>query len=313
MTPFAAHAGIPFFGPIIPASYALCAAGWGLLILVVNNIISLLLTLAIVFVAPLSIAYAGFLFVVNPVNSGGISQAKEILKNTVVGIVIALAAWLIVDAIMVALTTGPKGPSFAQNWKSLISGGGDMCITLATGLNQATQSGYYAPGVTAGALNAPPAGKTGTACDPSALQQSVPSLSTNQANLLSCLAQPESVCGSRPQNYSWNVGNDQGLASTAYGPFQILLSSNHAAFENPACQAAAGVTGQLNCQNGFDSKGFTTGGNATVLEYCKRAASNLTCSTIAAKYVLDKQGASAWLKDPNRVTAQRQCIIQYGN
>ncbi|MDP1707189.1 MAG: hypothetical protein Q8L30_01380, partial [bacterium] len=74
--PLAVHAGVPFFGPIIPPQSVtgiqgseVCAAGWGMLIMVINNIISLLITLAIVFVAPLMIAWAGFLFVVNPVNA----------------------------------------------------------------------------------------------------------------------------------------------------------------------------------------------------------------------------------------------------
>src|SRR3989344_5737521 len=100
--PLVAHAGgIPFFGPIIPneqitvngvvTNQNVCAAGWGMLMIVVNNLISFLLTIAIVFVAPLMIAWSGFLFVVNPVDASGKEQAKKILTNTVVGIVIALA------------------------------------------------------------------------------------------------------------------------------------------------------------------------------------------------------------------------------
>ncbi|MDO8700276.1 MAG: hypothetical protein Q7J56_01205, partial [Deltaproteobacteria bacterium] len=99
--PLAAHAGIPFFGPIIPNAVVqyedpvthktitttenVCAAGWGMVITVVNNIIALLITLAIVFVAPLMIAWSGFLFVVNPVDPSGIAKAKSILTNTIVG------------------------------------------------------------------------------------------------------------------------------------------------------------------------------------------------------------------------------------
>ena len=56
--PLAAQAGgIPFFGPIVPDAINRCAAGWGMLITVINNIISFLITLAIVFVAPLMIAW----------------------------------------------------------------------------------------------------------------------------------------------------------------------------------------------------------------------------------------------------------------
>src|SRR5665811_701814 len=34
--PVVTHAAIPFFGPIIPEAYNQCAAGWGMLITVVN-------------------------------------------------------------------------------------------------------------------------------------------------------------------------------------------------------------------------------------------------------------------------------------
>ena len=117
-----------------------CAAGWGLLITVINNVISLLITLAIVFVAPLMIAWSGFLFVVNPVNAGGKEQARKILTNTVVGIVIALAGWLIVDAIMVALYN-PDTPIAGGKlgvWSQLVtSGGAPLCIPLAASLKPA--------------------------------------------------------------------------------------------------------------------------------------------------------------------------------
>lgn len=139
--PLVAQAGgIPFFGPIIPQAedQAVCAAGWGMLITVFNNIISLLITLAIVFVAPLMIAYSGFLFVVNPVNASGKEQAKKILINTIIGIVIALAGWMIVAALMAALynaNTKDSSGSAWGTWSQLItSGGAPICIPLAGSL-----------------------------------------------------------------------------------------------------------------------------------------------------------------------------------
>jgi len=123
--PHIAQASIPFFGPIIPqaGNGAVCPASWGMLIDVINRIIQFIITLAIVFVAPIMIAYAGFLFVVNPVNASGKEHAKKILTNTVVGIVITLSAWLIVDAIMAVLT--PNGKPFGEKWTTIISAKGD--------------------------------------------------------------------------------------------------------------------------------------------------------------------------------------------
>ena len=130
--PEAAHAAIPFFGPIIPDANNTCAAGWGMLIVVINNIEQLIITLLIVFVAPLMLAYAGFLYVVNPVSPEGRSKANRVLRNTIVGIVVALAAWLIIDAIMVALTNQGVGA-----WTNLISGdGAAQCLEQSASFNQ---------------------------------------------------------------------------------------------------------------------------------------------------------------------------------
>ncbi|MHB8709969.1 MAG: pilin [Minisyncoccota bacterium] len=151
--PFVAHAGIPFFGPIIPPSYSTCPAGWGMIMDVINNIIALAITLAIVFIAPIMIAYSGFLLVVGQGNPGEISKAKGILLNTIVGIVIALAGWLIVDAVMAVLynPAASSGTTVLGTWSSLItsSGGTSSCLTQTGSqpndtLNQAAPTGITA-------------------------------------------------------------------------------------------------------------------------------------------------------------------------
>ena len=55
-------------------------------------------------------AYAGFLMVTASGNEGKITQAKEIFRNVVIGIIITLAAWLIVDTIMKLLLKEEFGP-----------------------------------------------------------------------------------------------------------------------------------------------------------------------------------------------------------
>ena len=138
--PHLAHASILYFGPIIPDNLQtaqssitgasdVCAAGYGLLIVVINHIIEILISLAIVFVAPLTIAWAGFLFVTSEGNPGKLSQAKGLILNTVVGILVALTAWMIVDALMVALTGSGNG---VAKWTSLITANGqDVCLQQA--------------------------------------------------------------------------------------------------------------------------------------------------------------------------------------
>jgi hypothetical protein len=148
--PHIAQASIPFFGPIVPDEINRCAAGWGAVIMIINRTIEFLITLIIVFIAPVMIAYAGFLFVVNPVNASGKEQAKKVLWNTVVGLVIALAGWLIVDAVMAVLYKPPSGSTWGA-WSSLVTSGGEAyCLIQEASLqnlNQGQISGASETGV----------------------------------------------------------------------------------------------------------------------------------------------------------------------
>jgi hypothetical protein len=124
--PLAAHAtGIPYFGPIIPSgNLQQCAIGWQGMVIVINNLIAFGITMVILVVAPLMLAYAGFLLVVNPFNAGAKEQAKSMLMNVVVGLVIALVAWLLVNAILTALTS--KG---INDWTAgMFSANHDPCL-----------------------------------------------------------------------------------------------------------------------------------------------------------------------------------------
>lgn len=145
--PLAAHAtGIPFFATegIVPVGAQKCAANWTALFQTVQNLVAFIVTIAIVFIAPILIAYAGFLFVVNPANPSAKDKAKKVLSSTVLGIVVALAAWLIVDAVLVALTGSGKGVSY---WTALFDTSGQgPCLDVATKLNQGA-IGATTPGV----------------------------------------------------------------------------------------------------------------------------------------------------------------------
>ncbi|HQT82602.1 MAG TPA: pilin [Candidatus Paceibacterota bacterium] len=316
--PLAAHAAIPFFGPVVPENYNVCPASWGLLITVINNLISLLITLAIVLVAPLMIAWSGFLFVVNPVNASGKAQAKKILTNTIVGIVIALAGWLIVDAIMVVLynPSAQSGTTVLGTWSSLIYGStSDMCLPQAgalpnAGLNQAPVTGMTATG---GALSTSISTAPGDPCNPATIVAAVPNVSITNANLLACIAQGESTCGriNPPYtlNYSWNKDAGKGKASTAAGAYQVLLSSNHTCYENAACYTAAGLptdgSVRLDCQKAFDANGFPISG--TALTNCKNAAGNVACSAAAAACLLNTQSfQAAYATDQYMLSCQSQ-------
>ncbi|MFA6519781.1 MAG: pilin [Candidatus Paceibacterota bacterium] len=319
--PVVAHAAIPFFGPIIPPQSItgvqgsdVCAAGWGMLIMVINNIISFLLTLVIVFVAPLMIAYSGFLFVVNPVNSGGIAKAKSVLLNTIIGIVIAFAGWLVVDAIMAVLYHPTDASLAGKAWSQLITSGDlskTTCIPLKESLSQSALQNTS--GVSTGGLNSPSWTRIGTACDPAVVKAAAAAggytLTNVQANTFACIAKPESNCGAPqdPPNYNWNSAKSSP-GSTAAGAFQVLLSSHADCYENSVCRSAAGVSSSLNCASGF-SRGNPIPSKSAVVDQCLRAANDLDCSTSAAACVLQQAGGSFrdWQADVNSAV-QTGCI-----
>jgi hypothetical protein len=314
-----AHAGIQFFGPIIPVAYNVCPASWGMLIDVINNIIQLAIIIVIVFIAPIMIAYAGFLYVVNPVNPSGIKKAKDLLINTVVGIVIALAGWMIVDAIMLALynpETRLEGGKLGA-WADLIgSRGMPPCIELK-GSTKQTTSGVPITGISAtGKLNLPPTDGSGAACNPAAVQAAAAAGGYNitpvQANTLACIARPESSCGSKILNYNWGKG------SSAAGAFQVLLSTHSQCYENSACYTAVGLQSgaKLDCSSGFSGgnpKLDNEGKPLKVVQTCVSAAANLNCSTSAAACLLKQNGGnfSPWQKDVNSAK-QTGCINSGG-
>lgn len=320
--PLAAHAGgVPFFGPIIPPENNLCAAGWGMLVTVINNIISLLITLAIVFVAPLMIAYSGFLFVVNPVNSGGKEKAKGILTNTVVGIVIALAGWMIVDAIMAALYNANAPGLGGIAWSDLITGNPNSPCLIQTGqLQQLNQSGATVRGMSANGgrfLTLPTSGN----CTPSNILNAVAGsnyrLSQSEANTLSCIAVPESTCG----NNTSQARQPNGTPTSASGMFQIVFGCQGCNdtchnLNIQACSQAAGVSGSLDCSRQFSGglpRRDSAGNITAAASACQRAAANLNCNAQAAAcLVRNRPNFGDWTAD-SRATTQRNCVALYAN
>ena len=140
LVPLITYASIPFWGPIIPpsANNPLCAPGWGFVVEVINRIIQFSVTVAIAIVAPIMITWAGALLVTSGGNPGARTKAKSMLLSTVVGIAVALSAWLIVNALMAVLYKPDPRQGFPTNWYNLIvMTGAHDCIPLKASLDEA--------------------------------------------------------------------------------------------------------------------------------------------------------------------------------
>lgn len=64
-----------------------------------QNILNAAIYLAVVLSAVL-FAWAGFLYLTNVGNAGGVTKAKEVFFNVAIGLSIILAGWLVVDIVM---------------------------------------------------------------------------------------------------------------------------------------------------------------------------------------------------------------------
>ncbi len=127
---FAADA--TFFGPIIPQECHCdgSAPDWGCVMQVLQNGINFMVSLGII-IFMLSIAYAGALYMGsagNPVKHG---QAVDMMKNTVLGILVLVSAWLLVDFVMGVLYN-PGAARFGP-WEAILQEGDPrICLEKTT-------------------------------------------------------------------------------------------------------------------------------------------------------------------------------------
>jgi hypothetical protein len=86
--------------PLVPA----CTnCQWNDLMTLINNVISFVLFFMAVPIAAIMFAYAGILMVSSGGSTESRSKAKSIFSNVAIGLIIAIAAWLIVNTILTIL------------------------------------------------------------------------------------------------------------------------------------------------------------------------------------------------------------------
>jgi len=89
--------------PIVPQGT--CPLGYGAFFKVIQNLVNDSIIFAS-FIAVILIAYAGFLFVTNSASPDNLAKGRKILMSTVIGFIIVISAWLIVNEFISIFTTG---------------------------------------------------------------------------------------------------------------------------------------------------------------------------------------------------------------
>jgi len=142
LTPFSAFAAnVNFFGPIIPdgtngqpdcrctaesTGFAVDSApDWSCVLATIQNAVAFGVTFILIIIT-FAIAYAGIMIMAQPNNVEHRNKAKSAVTNALLGLVIVLTAWLIVDFVMKAFYNQTKGEEVlgspkALPWNSIFS------------------------------------------------------------------------------------------------------------------------------------------------------------------------------------------------
>lgn len=159
------------FGPIVPEACRQCPCGYGGVLAIIQNLVNFAIGIAIV-IATLILVWGGILYIMSPTNPESRSTANKMLINAVIGLLITLSAWLIVDFVMKTLYGGQFGP-----WNTiLLNGSGPSCVeareneSLFEGDIAVTPGTTYDGGTVAGTgANCPAAEESSMVSFPSAV------------------------------------------------------------------------------------------------------------------------------------------------
>jgi|CXWL01.1.fsa_nt_gi hypothetical protein len=232
-TPLGVSAAInSLFQPIIPQTGVCVCPGrapdYGCALQVIQNLMNTGIALGVLFIV-LVLAYAGFIFMTSGANPGTHEQGRTMITNAVVGLLVMLSSWLIVDFIMKAIYSAPSdfGP-----WNSILApsaDGSDSCIEVNKNAGNITKGvldpilnvlnpgrGGFVVGV-AGAL----CSDSNPACSTQSLIAA--GLTRAQAQAMSCIAVTES--GGNP--------NSPNSVTGACGTFQITNKTRKSNWQNP--------------------------------------------------------------------------------
>ncbi len=247
----------------------------------VNNVVAWLVMI-LGTIAAILIIVAGVRLVTSGGNTSAMEQAKSSMTNLIIGYLIVLSAWLVLDYGLKALLIQDGANSFGV-WNTISCT--DQPIAQRNTVDQIPVDwieytpppgtiSYVDPIMTGGSGSAP-GGTTGGANPPnmSGVGSCSPSLISpyfgSQTGNAQCIIRHESACGANMVSRS-DVMRDGRAFS--FGPMQINLTVH-------VLQGCAGYPSTLNCLSAFSGKNYTARViNEALYQQCARAAQNPTCN-----------------------------------
>ena len=216
-----------------------------------QNILKWLITIMISVIGVI-FAIAGMLLVTSGANEGNITKAKSMMTNAIIGLIILLAAWLIVDTILKIFVNEAKvGP-----WNSV------QCVAQPEYNTNPSGGpggvGTTTPGGGVGSCTVPTSGY----CSETYLQAEFGAQAKNAAMI--CNAESAGDPGSESRVDKLSTGD-----SFSFGLFQINLTVH----------VLQGCGQTLNCYQAFEGKNKNAKIiNRALFDQCIRAAKNPSCN-----------------------------------
>ncbi|MGE5541391.1 MAG: pilin [Bacillota bacterium] len=303
-------ASIPLLDPnfhIVPDAHEInsaCPVGaplsYGGILLLIQRLMNagiMLGIIAFVFV----MAYAGASFMMNPTNPEARSHARGMIINVVIGMIILLSSWLVVDFVMKVLYNPDQvlsGGIHLGGWNEILKpdGGDPGCIQegkttkILSGVPGAVFDQVVGPSSESPTPITP---STRGLCTPANLEKN--GWPSNLSKQMSCVTKYENGSCNASAPSSTDVGKDGN--SVSIGLFQVNLSAHDMNY--PACKAFNGGK-PLNCTKAFAGGKYTSTNHNTYVsdprlyQQCRAAASNPACNIAAAIEIRQNEGIGAW-------------------
>jgi hypothetical protein len=261
------------------------APDFGCVLQVIQNLLNDVVGIATIIIS-VFISRAGLIFMTSPNNPGAKTKARAGLVNAVIGLMIVLAAYLLIDSVMKVIynqnASFSNGTGTAQlgPWNAILS---SPSTTDCLVVRQAPVTGVAGATVTANAAGGGSAtASTGTSSGGSCAVQTSGACSTsNMGAFGSAASQASQICNAESHgNASILSGTDKLGDGTPYsvGIFQINLTANS--------------VGGLSCPSAFSKQSCTVSScgagtgvtvtNASLYQQCVTAAEVPTTNAAAA-------------------------------
>lgn len=259
-----------------PDNYGACEV-----VVLANNLISFFIGLIAV-VGSIVMVYAGYLLVTSRGNVSQMEKAKSMFTNVLIGVVIMLSAFLIVNTVLGVLV-GTDSPIL--NWNEIKcqyanQAGTPVKGNIVAGLHPNGILSDQEYEIIVSNINPNLLYQTAAACSDGNIQK----IWSGLAAQASCIIQHESACGSLPISRS-DLGVDGNPFS--FGAMQV----NTTVHVIRGCQHLA--IPDLNCNEAWSGKDYGARVvNQTLYQQCRNALLNNECNMINGRRIYQEAGNS---------------------